>query len=259
MKNRITLNLIFLLFTITVFGQNYELKDFQIDSVPTKQNQWKISNSKKHWTISKINDSIKITNYDFNYFKGDKLPFEIKDVIKKLNTQYYIRAVKKVDDGFLIGLNGGEFGGGLWFLSKDGQSSYEIASYKRVRQIFEYNDKIYVLEGLAHMGVNYGNLLELKKEESWVINKIFNLPDAPNFAIFKNDIVLIITSEYILTFNEYNKLIKTLKVPFYMGSLYPSSAITDKNDIYLAMREGVLKVSLFEYNPEYTWFVKNKE
>lgn len=253
---RITLNLTFLLASILMFGQSYNLKDFEIDSLPTIKNQWKSHNSKQHWSISKTNDSIKISNYDFNYFKGDKLPFNNREIAKKFNFQSTIRSIKKVENGFIIGLNGGEFGGGLWFLSKDGESAYEIAPYKRIRQIFEFNNKTYVLEGLAHMGGNYGSLLEIKKEQKWKIHKTFNLPDAPNFAIFKNDLVLIITSEHIMTFNEFDRLIKTVKAPFYWGSFYPSSAITDKNDIFIAMRKGILKISSFEYNPEYTWFVK---
>ena len=129
----------FLFSTLIMFGQNYTLEDFETDSIPTRENLWKANRSKESWIISKLNDSIKIKENDFNHFKGDSLPFGQKEVAKKLNNQYSIRAVKKVENGYIIGLNKGEFGGGLWFLSADGKSSYEILPFRRVHQIFEFH------------------------------------------------------------------------------------------------------------------------
>ena len=246
----------FMLSSFVMFGQNYTLEDFETDSIPTRENLWKANHSKEHWIINKINDSIKIKEDDFDYFKGDSLPFEQKEVAKKLNNQYSIRAVKKVVDGYIIGLNQGEFGGGLWFLSADGKSSYEIMPYRRIHQIFEFNDKLYVIEGLAHLGSNNGNLLELEKEGNWQVSKTYKLPGAPDFILEEKDNILIITSEYLMSFNKNKKLIEVLKAPFYWGSLYPSSAIIIDNDIYIAMRKGILKISEFKYNPSYKWFVK---
>jgi len=246
----------FLFATFIMFGQNYTLENFETDSIPIRENLWKANRSKDSWIINKTNDSIKIKRNDFNYFKGDSLPFGQKEVAKKLDNQYSIRAVKKVEDGYIIGLNNGEFGGGLWFLSANGKSSYEIMPYRRIHQIFEFNAKLYVIEGLAHMGSNNGNLLELKKEGNWQVSQTYKLPGAPRFIITEKDNILIVTSEYLMSFNKYEKLIEVLKAPFYWGSLYPSSAIIIDNDIYIAMRKGILKISKFKYSPNYEWFVK---
>lgn len=256
MINRKILILIFLFSTVLIFGQDYGLEDFETDSIPTRENLWKANHSKEHWVITKTNESIKIKPNDFNYFKGDSLPFGQKEVAKKLNNQYSIRAVKKVQDGYIIGLNKGEFGGGLWFLSADGKSSYEIIPYRRIHQIFEFNNKLFVIEGLAHLGSNNGNLLELRKEGNWQVSQTYKLPGAPRFIIEEKDNILIVTSEYLMSFNKYKKLNQVLKAPFYWGSLYPSSAIIVDNDIYIAMRKGILKISKFKYNPNYEWFVK---
>lgn len=256
MINQKILNLIFLLSTLLVFGQDYELEDFKTDSIPTRENIWKANHSKESWIVCIKKDSIRIKENDFNYFKGDSLPFKQKEVKKKLNNQYGIRAVKKVEDGYIIGLNNGEFGGGLWFLSVDGNLSYEIIPSRRIHQIFEFNDKLYVIEGLAHLGLSNGNLLELRKEKNWQISKTYKLPGSPYFIINEKDNILILTSEHLISFNKHEKLIKVLKAPFYWGSLYPTSAITVDKDIYIAMRKGILKISEFKYNPNYEWFVK---
>jgi hypothetical protein len=254
--NRKILNLIFLFSTAILFGQDYGLEDFETDSIPTQQNNWKGKNSKTHWIIEKISDSIKIRQNDYNYFKGDSLPFSQKQIAKKIKNHYSIRAVKKVNDGYIIGLNGGEFGGGLWFLSTNGKKSYEITSYIRVKDIFVCNNKLYVIRGLAHLGSSYGSIFELKKEKKWKVSKSFKLPAAPNFVLHEEDNILILTSEHILSFDKNEKLTEILKAPFYWGMFYPSSAIVDSNDIYIAMRRGILKISDFKYNPNNEWLVK---
>ncbi|APY07659.1 hypothetical protein BWZ20_04800 [Winogradskyella sp. J14-2] len=254
MRN-IIFNIALLLFPIIITAQDYSLNDFKADSIPTQENVWKSNHSKFNWIITKINDSIVIKENDFNYRKGDSLPFSEFKVAEKLNNQYAIRAVKKVNDGYLIGINKGEFGGGLWFLSLDCKTSYEIIPYKRIHEIFEFNNKIYVLEGLSHITINNGSLLEITKNEKWEISKTFDLPDAPRFILKEKDNILIISSEHILSFNKYDKLNLILRAPFNWALLFPSSAVVIDNDIYIAMREGILKISSFKYNRKYTWYV----
>lgn len=249
-------NLIFLFFSVLMFGQNYRLEDFKIDSIPTRENLWKANHSNENWVIERIKDSINIYKNNHNYFKGDSLPFSQKHIAKKLKIPHSIRAVKKVNDGYLIGANGGEFGGGIWFLSTNGKSAYEIARYFRVHDIFEFNDKIYVIRGLAHLGSSYGSLFEISKDKKWHVSKAYQLPDAPSFIIKEKENILIFTSEHLISFNDNERLIKVLKAPFYWGMLYPSSAIIVDNDLYIAMRKGILKISHFKYNPKYKWYVK---
>jgi len=254
--NRKILTLIFLFSTVLIFGQDYGLDNFETDSVPKQETHHKWHNSKIHWIIEKKNESIKIRQNDYNYSKGDSLPFSQKQIAKKIKNKYSIRAIKKVSDGYIVGLNGGEFGGGLWFISKNGKKSYEISSYIRVREIFEFNNKLYVIRGLAHLGSSYGSLFELKKDKKWKIQKNFQLPDAPRFVVLEDENILILTTERLMSFDKKENLIEILKAPFYWGMYYPSSAIVDSNNIYIAMRKGILKITEFKSNPNFEWLVK---
>ncbi|RYF84808.1 MAG: hypothetical protein EON98_08230 [Chitinophagaceae bacterium] len=65
---------------------------------------------------------------------------------------------------------------------------------------------------------------------------------------------LIVTSQYILKLGNDLKVTEVLKSPFYWGMLYPSSILVDNNDLYLAMRQGVLKIKSFDSTPEYIWY-----
>jgi len=261
MKN--FLLIIITLFSFNTYGQNYSLSDFRIDTLPFEKASPVLNNSiedfmieMEEWKIEKLNDSIRIQKRDYNHFKGDSLPFSHEEVAKKLNSKFSVRAVKKVDDGYIIGLNHGEFGGGLWFLSTDGKSAYEIAPSKRIHQIFKFNEKLYVIEGLAHFGINYGNILELKRDVVWHISEIFKLPDAPDFIIQDKNTVLVLTSEHLMRFHENGKLVEILKAPFYWGMLFPSSAVIEDKDIYIAMRHGILKISEYASDPHYEWYTK---
>ncbi len=93
MKN--SLLLIIVVISIASFGQSLTLNDFEVDSIPnsdifkntkstnkppTFEKTWNKlkKNDRESWKIKKVNNSIKISQDDFNYFKGDKLPFNEK-------------------------------------------------------------------------------------------------------------------------------------------------------------------------------------
>ena len=224
--------------------------------MPNEKSVFTANRSQEDWIINKIEDSIIISLSDYNYFKGDSLPFSNIEIAEKFETQNPIRAVKKVVDGYIIGLNKGEFGGGLWFLSSDGKIYYEISPYKRVRQIFEMNNKIYVIEGRLHLTSDSGRLSELNKNVQWQISKTLELPNAPIFMIMDENNALILTTNNIVSFSPNERLEKILNAPFNWGMLYPSTAIIEKTDLYIAMRKGVLKVLNFRDRPEYEWYIK---
>lgn len=66
---------------------------------------------------------------------------------------------------------------------------------------------------------------------------------------------IILTSQHILKCGQDLKVIEILKSPFYWGVLYPSSMIVDNNDVYVAMRKGILKIKAFDTFPEYEWYI----
>jgi len=269
MKN---LGLIIILVPTLLFGQNYNLKDFKKNKIPNssflfpsfKVNEISLADSfkqlhetrKESWEISKFHDSIKISKYVYNKTLKDSLPFKKDFISKKLNTNYYINAIKKLNDGYIIGCNSGEFGGGLWFLSLDGENSYEIAPFNRVLQIFEFNKKIYFTEGLSHLGTSRGRIIEIKKNlNKWNIFREYKLPDAPKVIKQEDNNLLILTSEHLMIFDN-KKLTKILKAPFYWGVLNPNSIVIKNSDIYIGMIKGILKISNFRESPKYKWYIK---
>lgn len=145
--------------------------------------------------------------------------------------------------------------GGLFFISRSGESSYKIDGFQRIEEIFDFGSKIYATSGLAHLGTNYGYILELSLDGNWGISNKVELPEEPHILIHRNNSLYIVTSQFILRVDKGMNIYKVLKSPVYWGNLYPSSAINDDKDIFIAMRKGILKIKDFETDPNYQWYI----
>ena len=62
-----------------------------------------------------------------------------------------LSAFARVDDGWLIGFNHGEFGAALYWFSLDGNRNYKISDHQVV-DFISTPDGFLAVEGLAHLG-----------------------------------------------------------------------------------------------------------
>jgi len=109
----------------------------------------------------------------------------------------------KTDDGIFFGFDFGEWGGGLFFFSNEdgitldklkfikytifdflgfyGSNKEKLIKKGNIKSIFNYNDNIYFLEGLAHLTLNEGALYELDISDKNNLNYklISNLGSSP--------------------------------------------------------------------------------
>ena len=246
-------------------SQEIDLSEWKIDSLPLTMKKLSEANkSKLHWSFNSLNDTLRIVKNTYTRINGDTLPFPIDSVKNISGTKY----IKTVFNGYLVGYNRGEFGGGLKYVSlyndydyhvelinKEEEWKYNYVS-RNVREIFEFKGKIYALRGLAH-GIANGGLYEIIfKDGKWSYQYLSNLPGTPSIVFEYNNLVYIVTSEHILTYDELGNINTILKSPFYWGSLYPTNAFIKDKDIYLAMKKGILIIRNFEIKPRYEWYIK---
>ncbi|MDP4260989.1 MAG: hypothetical protein Q8941_00545 [Bacteroidota bacterium] len=205
------------------------------------------------WIVYKVEDSIKVTLDRIDAEK--QFPFKIEtnnDAYSKFGGH---KSFIATDDGYLAGFFRGEFGGNLWWFSKDGKESYEIGEYQLVG-FAKRDNKIYAIEGLAHLGLSGGNLLEIIKENNkWVAKKYLDLREAPlGIDVDSRDNIIVMTSTKILAIDNTKKIDTLVYRGFWYPYLYPTSLVIKNNILYSGMRRGVYKYNLDSGNEE--WLMK---
>ena len=248
-------NIILLTLRLGSVAQAPDLTKWKVDTLPVGDRIYPANHSPNDWTFANKGSNWEIVQNDYSKEKGDTFPFSTEFIDKNLKELKANRFVKRTPDGYLVGLNKGEFGGGLYFIKPDGLDGYEMAGYLNIRNIFEYKAKYFAIEGLAHLGGQRGQIIEIFKEDTlWKYKTLSALIEAPALITDYKGEKLIVTSQYILKLGDDLKVTEVLKSPFYWGMLYPSSILVDNNNLYLAMRQGVLKIKSFDSTPEYIWY-----
>ena len=157
------------------------------------------------------------------------------------------RYVLRIDNGYLIGRDFGEFGGGLYFVSLDGEDTYEIDPVQRIRKIFNYHGRV-----LAIAGMGEDAILELYQENgSWRIRKLVNLLEEPRLVVPGHDDLLVLSNQYLCRVTPDFQVLPLVRAPFHSWINRPSSMLVDNEDLYIATGAGVLCIRRFQKSPVY--------
>ena len=151
-----------------------------------------------------------------------------------------------IQGGLLKAIDHGEFGGSLTFTPNDNtQQPIEIKE-GNVKFVFSFHDKIYFIEGLAHMGFSNGALYELERTgNNFAYKKLIDFEDAPEAFTIYNDQLLITAHESFYIVKDLKKE-TVIKHAFWTG-LYPNSiAAFDDENVFIGMRGGIVKLDFTE-------------
>lgn len=171
--------------------------------------------------------------------------------VKNKNGGLEIKKVKENDrcdfqlpQGMLTAIDHGEFGGELtYYPSKTAKKSVRIKG-GNIKFIFEYKNKIYFIDGIAHGTYSGGALYELDTTEgNFKYLKVLEFEDAPEAFTIYNDKFLVATHESFYIVKDFKKEL-IFKETFW-NSLYPNSiAAFDDANIFIGMRSGIVKIDL---------------
>ncbi len=237
------LPLLLLFFTINGFGQK-PLQKWKKYSLPSEEEILKFNNSGINWLVSLDPSGQVVAQNNIAKFPSiDTLPFKISFDSTRAYGWKGFRTVKKVDNGFLVGFNKGEFGGSLHWYSEKGDSSYQI-SRGVIDYIFEYKNKILMVSGLFHMGQDKGGISEMVFVDSkWKIGEGIELPSKSDIIMIYKDRMLIVTTKTIFLFDGTSNF-DFIKKDGFWNVLYPQSAVVLNDDLFVGMRGGVYKINL---------------
>lgn len=202
-------HLIIILFLIGLFSCKKDIKS----SFFFEQNThiWQDINK-----LTKLNISIKENSKEFQELSNSDEYYKIYnngtfDIVKQPYSKFNRNSVLNVFGGTIIGTNGGEWGGELFFRSTYGGYDTYTIILDNVVDIFWYKGSIYVLTGLSHLGVSRGNIVKLKlSEHKWEIDFTIELDSYPYVQTMFDDYLYIVTGYGITIFdgNIINEIIK---------------------------------------------------
>ena len=172
----------------------------------------------------------------------------------------YQNTVKlSIPEGTLIGVNHGEWGGKLSFQPKAGSKETIDIKSGNIKGIFTYRDKIYFIEGLAHLSYNEGGLYELNTTKApFSYQEVMKFEDAPQLAAVYDDQVFVVSNKNFYLISALKK--ELLFERTFWGGLYPNSLTAfDDQNIFIGMRAGIAKVDLKNKQLKfYKYIGKNK-
>lgn len=186
-----------------------------------------------------------------------KLPFKFNPTgFKQEMNMSGSKSVIEVSDGYLVGFDHGEFGGGLYWFSKNGSQTYQISDF-HVKQFSKAKDKIYAIAGIEHMGSDMGNLMSISLlNDKWMVNNSVKLPNDPKaIGIDSADNIVIVTSSAVLSVGKMDKIIVLNTYPKWKPIIFQSVLIIKNNIAYIGMDQGIYKLDLISRTAE--WLLQN--
>jgi hypothetical protein len=165
----------------------------------------------------------------------------------------------KVDDGWIAAYNRGEFGAAVYWFNSDGKMRRKVSDHQ-INQFMVDNGRIFAVQGLAHLSLSRGSMIELRKAKGqWSAEEFVPLPgSAEAIAQIASGDYVIVTSDMLLRVN-LEKELSVLVPNGDWGSLYPNSvAIADDGYIYVGMRQFVVKCKLSRSVQNFAFLVPDK-
>ncbi|HEY9109944.1 MAG TPA: hypothetical protein VIN58_24975, partial [Roseateles sp.] len=143
----------------------------------------------------------------------------------------------RVDDGWLVGFNQGEFGAALYWFSENGRQHYRISEHQVV-QFFPTTSGWGAIEGLAHLGMSEGSIILVTRAQPqgrWQARTALSLPAAP-YAIAQPKLgpALAVLSDSLVAVTDLRRADMLLADAPWAG-LYPNSAVlsADERTLYI--------------------------
>jgi hypothetical protein len=162
------------------------------------------------------------------------------------------RHVARVEGGYLVGFNAGEFGGGLWWFSPDGRSRRKLTLRssgdfaENVHGFASFGSDVLALQGLNHMGYDVGRVVRLRRDRDgqWRPSVFVELESCA-YAVVPESASswLLATSTGIWRLDARARVAPVWRPPG--GYLYyPNSIVRDAAGVtYMGMRDFVVRLT----------------
>ena len=207
----------------------------------SKQNPelWHCASYGGSWIVG--NDKERLVIHDLAH--GTRKEQTIPPQLKLSKEMIGSRSLLKTSDGWLIGFDAGEFGGGLWWFSQDGSNVKKLMG-ENVHAIYKTPSGVFVLAGLAHLGLDRGGLYQfVDTPEKISLKYVTTLGASPEASMLDHDgNILIATMHGVLRVDKDARVRTIYKSDEWL--IYPTSITEDSTGgIFVGMRFFILQVT----------------
>jgi hypothetical protein len=210
------------------------------------QDQLLCGNRADSWTVSADAKGVHVAKQTVaEPDTGPALPFKPRDLADGRRHTLAVR------DGFLVGIDGGEFGGSLDWFSADGKQHASLGK-PNVKGLASLGaDEALVLTGLNHLGVEEGTALWLASDaKGWHETANAPLDGGPEAFVDAGDAVYAVTPSSLVRIGRDHKVEVVSSQP--TGVLYPDSMAADaQHSLWIGMRGYVVKI---DRSGKVTWY-----
>lgn len=203
------------------------------------------------WSVMILDHEIYATDSDLD--ADAPLPFDIPSESLSRFPIAGTRYVHPVHDGFLVGWNRGEWGGTLWWFSKDGRNNYVISNADIMGFAVRGSD-ILMLEGLAHGEFDEGQIVQLRKTgDRYERSHWLTIPAAPRtFTTAANGELIIVTDQCVLAIDNARNIKTIVSDKRWNNAAWPNSIAIEGDAAFIGMGSAILELHLTDGTQ--TWF-----
>jgi len=218
--------------------------------------------SMKSWQVSVANERLVILPYDG--LALDPLPLPIPlDLLGSTKASEYVsrrhRHVMRASDGWLVGLDAGEWGGALLWLSADGTGGRRLVN-GLVRGLIDAQGKTLAVVGTLWSSETdgKGQVLHIRRNADgiWRAEPFAELPEFPMAVGVVGESVLILGLKTLFQVDTDGRVLALHQHTF--GSLYPNSLLALGDRIYVGMRHFVVELTPVVSGYQEDWLVPTK-
>lgn len=210
--------------------------------------------SKQEWQVA-LDGENATTRLDTLRNHQAPLPGQIRSRSVQVGTKE-ARSVEQLNDGWLVGLDIGEFGGGLWWFSFDGRRSKKLSD-ENIVGFAKTSAGVLALSGLGHMRLDKGTVLMIGEGPAGrrSIKTLVDLGAAPRaFVVETPDSLLVMTQRGLIRVRT-SGIVEQLASTNYR-LLYPNSmALSPSGVIYVGMRHFITRLIPAGDSYREEWFV----
>ena len=185
---------------------------------------------------------------------GDPLPADFKDMTNRRGSL----AILKVDDGWIIGWDYGEFGGDVTWYAPGGRSKYEI-SQEHIGGYLKTGGEIFGLEGLDH-GDPRGAIVRLRKDPAdgkWKSEPFVTLPSAAAVGTLDRDGSMIVVTYACIIRIPLQGRIDVIKDVVSYDRAPTSVVLSDDDRLYVGVYGGVVELASWRSVPKVTYYARS--